>query len=134
MSWKRHARQSERPPDVELLLQLYDAIERTLSLGHCSPQLWTIGKSVNEFGKGSRSIKDTEKDSPICPYSWYYHGNYIQRALRSFTGKDNAAAIDDVWSRGITLTCTFLTELTILCFTFRLLNYIFILIGYCFGY
>lgn len=33
-----------------------------------------IGKSVNEFGKGSRSIKDIEKDSPICPY---YHGNYI---------------------------------------------------------
>lgn len=94
LSWKRHARQSERPPDVELiLLQLYDAIERTLSLGHCSPHLWTIGKSVNEFGKGSRSIKDTEKDSPICPY---YHGNYIQRALRSFTGQDNAAAIDDV--------------------------------------
>lgn len=52
-----------------------------------------IGKSVNDFGKGSRSIKDTEKDSPICPY---YHGNYIQRALRSFTGQDNAAAIDDV--------------------------------------
>lgn len=75
--------------------------------------LLPIGKSVNDFGKGSRSIKDTEKDSPICPY---YHGNYIQRALRSFTGQDNAAAIDDVWSRGITLTCTFLTELTILCF------------------
>lgn len=68
----------ERPPDVELLLQLCDVVERTLSSVHSAIAPANLGQLeclklawLVSFGKGSRSINDTEKDSAIC---LYYHG------------------------------------------------------------
>lgn len=65
----------ERPPDVELLLQLCDVVERTLSSVHSAIAPANLGQleclKLLSFGNGSRSINDTEKDSAIC---LYYHG------------------------------------------------------------